>query len=201
MVKIQTEVIVQLDLLDKDVEISFSDSLCVSLDCDFCQRTDRTVAFGRHMVTSCHPGGSASKDQVGVHPPYPGRLVDRKTTRTDDYVRAVYTLEHETAQFLDRKYKRRVWCGHPTWGRVSYTMKCSKCVSEVGDSTQSNTGRPNKHCCRNCGHLLCVEREEMPIFRWRCISSADEANTWKIVPARFPRDLTAIRDELSRTAM
>ena len=70
--------------IQEDVSVTFHKSLEVCLDCSYCQRTERNVAFhgksrtlfnGKCLSTLTSPKRHAHNNDDGYHPPYPGRLV------------------------------------------------------------------------------------------------------------------------------
>ena len=177
----KAEVILVLPLAP-NVDVSLGHELAVSLDCSYCARTDRTIVFSLGAASArCCPGSATRTDEA--HPPYPGRLVDLNVRRGDDgTTTATYCLEYEVSPFEDAKYgpDLRPWRGHPTWGRVRFTLTCPKCEGLVSTSTQSNIARPWTHTC-GCGYQCYVERREMPLLRWLDL----ETGEWCQVPERF----------------
>lgn len=168
--------------LAPNVDVSFGRELEVALDCSYCERTNRTIVFSLGATSArCFPG--SAKQPHEVHPPYPGRLVDLNVQHGDDgNITATYCLEYEVTPFEDSKYgpNRRPWSGHPTWGRVRFTLTCPKCKSFVDAGSQSNIVRPRTETC-NCGYRFYVERREMPLLRWL----DPETGEWCQIPERF----------------
>jgi hypothetical protein len=162
----QAEIVLEL-ALDQSVIVKFADTIEVSLDCSHCLRTDRTIdfvvgsAFGQ-----CNPG--SAKRLGDVHPPYPGRIVQRVVQRSDSGpVSVIYRLEYEVDHFEDAKYGSalRPWSGYPTWAYISFTLTCPTCGTVNQAETQNNLVRPFSHSC-TCGYEFCIERREMPRLRW-----------------------------------
>jgi len=181
-VKQAAEIVFKFDLQSRGA-VAFGDELEVSLDCSHCRRTNRTVIFKVGDATArCCPGSGKRKGET--HPPYPGRIVDRRVERGADgfAVTATYRIEYEVSPFVDAKYgaESRPWTGHPTWGRVSWTVSCDSCGEIASQSTQSNIGRPWTERC-SCGARLYVETHEMPLLRWRDA----ETGEWRQSAERF----------------
>ncbi|HZV00745.1 MAG TPA: hypothetical protein VFF73_28780 [Planctomycetota bacterium] len=157
--------------LESKGAVAFGDELEVSLDCSHCQRARRTVVFkvGEPLARCC-PG--SGKRPGEVHPPYPGRIVERRCERAADgfAVTGTYRIEYEVSRFVDLKYGDHsgyptAWTGRPTWGRVAWTLTCDSCGKNSKHSTQTNIVRPWTARC-SCGTRLYVETREMPLLRW-----------------------------------
>ena len=175
------ELVFAFDLESKGAVV-FGDELEVSLDCSHCQRTGRTVIFKVGEAVACCCPGSGKRSGEN-HPPYPGRIVDRKVERAANGlgVTARYRLEYEVSPFVDAKYaERHVWTGRPTWGRVAWTLTCNSCGKTAKHSTQSNIVRPWSERC-SCGARLYIETREMPQLRWL----DPESGEWQLAPERF----------------
>src|SRR6185437_6418008 len=81
-VKQAAEIVFKFDLQSRGA-VAFGDELEVSLDCSHCRRTNRTVIFKVGDATArCCPGSGKRKGET--HPPYPGRIVDRRVERGAD---------------------------------------------------------------------------------------------------------------------
>src|SRR5690242_20789143 len=82
-----------------DVGFNFDDKLEVSLDCDKCQRTNRTVTF--------EESGSVCHSRNGNHA-FPGRIVEKRVDRTHSNVSVTYRIEYgSNGRFSDIKYDYR----------------------------------------------------------------------------------------------
>lgn len=176
MIVRKAEIVVVLPII-ADVLVSFAEQLEVSLDCSYCQRTNRTVIFevGANAGT-CIPGSAARTDEP--HPPYPGQAVALRVSRADEgSVTGTYDLEYQVSGFEDAKYgpNMRPWTGHPTWGQVAYDLTCPQCELVSRAVSQSNIVRPYTHAC-TCGYEFFVERDEIPRIRWFDESHGD----WQI---------------------
>jgi len=176
----QADVVLELQL-DAKVVVEASDTLEVSMDCSHCVRTGRTVIFTVGSASGACTADLARRHQA--HPPYPGRIVERVIERGQDGItRVIYRLEYDAHRFDDAKYgpETRPWSGHPTWGRVSFTLVCPLCSKVLRTSAQNNLGRPFAKTC-GCGYQFYIERREMPRLRWR----DPDLDKWYDVPARF----------------
>lgn len=175
------EVIVRLPVASS-VQASFRHDLAVSLDCQYCRRTRRTVIFKPGAESArCCPGSARRTDEE--HPPYPGRLVGQDAGRdAKGAIVAVHRLEYEVSPFDDARYGPQVrpWTGHPTWARVTFTLDCPNCGSSHISSTQNNIVRPFDHLCA-CGYRFFTERREQPGLRWL----DPERDEWIDVRERF----------------
>ena len=181
-VKHTAEIVFTFDLQSRSA-VAFGNELEVSLDCSRCQRTKRTVIFKvGDAAARCCPG--SGKRQAEKHPPYPGRIVERRVERGADgfAVTATYRIEYEVSPFVDAKYgaESRPWTGRPTWGRVSWTVSCDSCGKDASQGTQSNLVRPWTARC-SCGARLYVETREMPLLRWLDA----ETGEWRQSAERF----------------
>ena len=130
---------------------TFSDTLEVSLDCCICHRCHRTVMLNFGGVEGkCTPTGH----------PFPGKIVRMEATADS----VVYYLEYWYETFEDAKYPdRRKAQDRPTWGRVGFEIVCPRCGQASKQSSQTNVVRPwTCHC--NCGQILFVESDVMPIL-------------------------------------
>lgn len=172
----KAEIILNLDIKD-EVKISPSSSLEVSLDCSYCERTDRTIIFKQGNARCCP--GSESK-RVPDHPPYPGQITNIQLNQTFKKTTLVYSIEYNATPFKDRKYEYRLWAGYPTWARISFNLICPKCNIQTANSVQNNIVRPFASKC-SCGYIFFTERDEMPIIRWLDL----ETNKWNQVVERF----------------
>ncbi len=178
-VKRTAEIVASLGF-EAHVVVQFADVLAVSLDCASCVRARRTVVFKVGEPTArCQPGSARRRES---HPPYPGRILDRRVETNAEGRQARYLLEYDVAPFVDAKYGALApWTGHPTWARVGWTATCPSCGARNEASTQNNIVRPFENRC-GCGHVFFIERREMPSLRW----VDPETGAWCEAPQRFP---------------
>jgi hypothetical protein len=78
-------------------------------------------------------------------------------------IKAEYYIEYDYNEFEDIRDKI------PSdsaigWARVHFKIICPNCNKEIECSIQNNLVRPYSRFC-DCGHLLYIEKEEMPIIK------------------------------------
>jgi hypothetical protein len=142
--------------LGEGVEISFSDTLEVSLDCEACRRRCRTVVFARPGVAGrCTPTGHA----------FEGRLLRVIALAS----KARYEFEYRFSTFVDAQYPDEqryggIEKGAPTWVRASFEVVCGSCGRSAKGGVQTNIVRPWVCLCA-CGKLL-YEDVAAPSMGW-----------------------------------
>lgn len=142
--------------LGEVAEISFSEAVEVSLDCELCRRRCRTVVFAQPGVPGqCTPTGHE----------FGGRLLS--VWQSASSVR--YEFEYGYEPFIDAKYpdEQRYSVferGAPTWVRASFAVICASCGRSTRGSTQTNIVRPWACFCP-CRKLL-YEDISAPSMGW-----------------------------------
>lgn len=153
-------------LLNGGVEIKEGKTTEVSLDCHICQRTDRTIIFERNKTPICMKTGHEIGGSLA-----PGTKTFSASTshggldNNAKKVTIVYPVTFDYQPFTDQK------SGIPAsptahWGRVYFSLKCPVCHAATKFSTQSNVARPAEFHCEKCGHLLALDTEEQPTYRY-----------------------------------
>jgi len=137
--------------LEHGGDVDFPDKVEISIPCFICVRTDRTV-----ILNLGQDEGICAKQKHSIR----GRLLEKKIEQNGGIASVTYRLEYVFKPFIDLKY------GHPasplpTWARVEFKVRCSKCGLVVESGTQSNISRPWEKRCP-CGSTLFKETEEMP---------------------------------------
>ncbi len=135
-------------------DVTFSDTVMVSLDCCECCRCYRSVILDKSGYFShCTP----TKHK------FDGKILELKSTEDKTVTIGCYLIEYEFSSFTDAKYPDRIPSPGSRWARVKYTLRC-KCGANVTHETQNNQVRPLNILCE-CGALLVVEVEEIPKIR------------------------------------
>jgi len=160
MSKYRSEIVVPITLTENVKNIEFKQIIEVSLDCYCCERYRRTVILYKEKMKSfCTP----------TRHPFPGKIntIDiscrEKVGEHLEKVTAIYTIEYDFEEFIDKKYPDIEITPKPRWGRATFKLTCI-CGSEEIGSTQNNIRRPWSCSCK-CGSKLYDEVEEIPIFR------------------------------------
>lgn len=134
-------------------DVTFSDTVMVSLDCCECCRCWRSVVLDKSRYLSyCTP----TKHKFN------GKIIDLKSTKDEDgrVTTGQYLIEYDYTHFIDAKYPERIPKSGSTWARVKYCVRC-KCGANITHETQNNRGRQFEIPCE-CGAILVSEVEEIP---------------------------------------
>lgn len=132
----------------------------VSLDCPVCQRRMRTVLFESASPGRCTPTGHE----------FPGALVRISSLPCG----ARYEFQYRYEPFTDLKYPDELRYGSfekgaPTWIRVHFVVRCSKCQRTSRESIQTNLTRPWRSECRCRAPLF--EDVEDPCLGWSAMAT------------------------------
>lgn len=151
----------------KGIEVVFDDTVEVSLDCSDCHRKRRTVIF--------YAGKEKGKCTPTGHP-FRGKLISKHSYLEANRYFVEYKILYEYEPFVDAKYpNEKIYYGEskgiPTWGRISFALKCPKCKSVSKESSQNNLVRPYSCTCA-CGFELYEEQTEIPILEWEGVNSS-----------------------------
>lgn len=153
--KIKLKIDVPIQISDSVTDITFSDSVMVSLDCSGCSRCNRSVVVSEFDYLSyCMP----TKHRFN------GKILKCSSSKSEvsNTVTGHYLIEYEFTDFEDSKYPDRVPKKGSNWARVRFTMRC-KCGVNVTYETQNNNVRPFEILCE-CGTMLATETEEIPVI-------------------------------------
>ena len=142
-------------------DVSFDESLLVSLHCTRCQRSLRTVrVLPNHGSSICIPT-KHEFPATCISMEVSGKL-KKSWFSSQSVVTAKYQIEYDFEPFVDKKYPDRVLHSLPSWGRCTFHIRC-KCGEVSTRETQNNIVRPWQDSCR-CGLPLYYEVQEIPIF-------------------------------------
>lgn len=150
--------------LENDTLVTFDSFIEISVDCFVCQRNHRTIGLKY--------GDDNAKCFKENHA-YPAKIVEMKLTESKrgiikrfSTIKAEYYIEYDYNEFEDKKYKIPS-DGIIEWARVNFKIICPNCNKEIECSTQNNLVRP-RSCFCECGHLLFIEKDVMPIIKNNC---------------------------------
>ncbi len=139
--------------LNPNAQLRVEGDLEVSLDCPVCRRIHRTVVFSAATPAYCTPTRHS----------FPGKLITTTVTTEDLQTLAVYTIQYETGAFVDPKYHYPS-VRHPTWARVYFRIRCSKCGAAKDCGFQNNVSGPFTESCR-CGPMAVSHAPELPVLQ------------------------------------
>lgn len=165
--------------LDTEAEIDFPNQIEVSLPCNHCERTKRTISFKaqnsepvkkifkdkkKRILSSFLKKSNAScttyRKEIKITHGYPGYLI----TELGKF-KAVYTIEFDSKEFIDSKHgEARPWSSMPIWARINFNAICPSCKYKNECSTQTNLIRPFTEKCKFCQEILYSENREWPII-------------------------------------
>ena len=151
--KLQLEITASIPISEFVTDITFSDTVMVSIDCCGCKRCMRSIVFDKSgFSTYCTP----TKHKFN------GKIIKLKSTKNGDMTisTCIYLIEYEFELFVDAKYPNHIPSPGSNWARVKCIMRC-KCGSNISWETQNNLGRPFNVLCE-CGAVLSREIEENP---------------------------------------
>ncbi len=152
--KIQLQINAPIRTTEFVTDLTFSDSVMVSLDCCECCRCYRSVVLDKSGYFSyCIP----TKHK------FDGRILTINSTKDRTVTTGLYLIEYNFGNFTDTKYPERIASPGSRWARVKYTMRC-KCGANVTQETQNNQVRPFDISCE-CGAILVTEIEEIPTIQ------------------------------------
>ena len=138
-------------------QVTFNDSLELSLDCPVCRRCCRTVAFWvGESEGRCSPTRHA----------FPGRIINKQVAQEGKVTSVVFRVRYSYEPFTDAKYlEKRKPSGEPTWGRIQFQVKCPLCGEVRNAFTQTNIVRPWLCQCK-CGCDLYTDQDLQPVLSW-----------------------------------
>ena len=149
----QLEIKAPVPTSDFVADITFSDTVMVSLDCSGCSRCHRSVVLDKSgFLSYC----------MSTKHRFTGQILQLKSTRNEDssIATGIYLIEYDFETFEDAKYPDRKPSPETNWARVKFTIRC-KCGSNVSRETQNNQVRPFDVPC-DCGAILVRDVEEIP---------------------------------------
>lgn len=151
--KVQLHIDAPITTTESVTDVTFSDTVMVSLDCCGCSRCWRSVVLDKSGYFSyCTP----------TRHKFDGKIVDLKSTKDGNcrITTGRYLIEYDFKQFTDAKYPERIPKPGSNWARVKFSVRC-KCGANVTHETQNNQVRPFDISCE-CGAVLVTEVEEIP---------------------------------------
>lgn len=143
--------------LTAGASVTFADTIELSLDCHVCRRFHRTVRLSKaESKGRCFP----------TKHPFPGRVIAKEISHDKRLTTVKYRVRFESESFKDKKFpKAPKPSGELSWARVSFKITCLACGERSAYETQNNLVRPIDCTCE-CGQLLYMEKNEMPVFSW-----------------------------------
>jgi hypothetical protein len=151
--KVQLQIDAPIQSTEFVTDITFSDTIMVSLDCYQCSRCRRSVVVNKSGYFSyCTPTQHNFK----------GKILELKSTKDNKLAITTghYLIEYEFFRFTDAKYPMRIPAPGSDWARVKFTLRC-RCGANSTHETQNNQVRPFDILCE-CGAILVTEIEEIP---------------------------------------
>ena len=151
--KVKLEISTPIVTSDCVTDVTFSDTVMVSLDCCGCNRCYRSVVLDKSGYLSyCTP----------TRHKFDGQILELRSNRDENSNATIgsYLIEYEFEPFTDAKYPDRIPSPESSWARVKFTMRC-QCGANVSHETQNNQVRPLDIQCE-CGAVLVTEAEEIP---------------------------------------
>ena len=151
-VRLTAEIVAEIKP-QKGAVVAFDSYVELSADCYICQKTNRTLilAYGEDHARCIKEN----------------HLLPAKITEIEAKENKVkYFIELDYHEFKEKKYGITS-TNIIKWARVHFNIICPNCNDKIESSTQNNRVRPRNFYCQ-CGQLLYIENDEMPVIKNNC---------------------------------
>ena len=151
--KVKLQINVPLHISDSVTDVTFTNTVMVSLDCNQCRRCNRSVVLDKlEFLSYCTPSQHKFK----------GKVLSIRSTKNEKLalITGHYLIEYEFGSFRDYKYPTRIPAPGSRWARATFAIRC-RCGVNSTHVTQNNIVRPFNNLCE-CGVILVKEVEEIP---------------------------------------